>query len=97
MQSRVQKLRKNTNSICLLGKGSVFRNLQSLGRTMISRGEFWANLFTPRVIYRIFGRGYAFTPSSFISFPRTPLSFSYPSTMSEVAESRYESILTSDS
>ena len=58
MKSPAKILHRYANSIELLGKGSSFRIPESLGSTMISRGDFCANLFATRAIYRIFRRVY---------------------------------------
>jgi len=95
MKRPAQILRTPDNMICSLGKGCSFRIPEFPRRTMFSRGGFCANLLPARAIYRIFGRG-DYLPSCLILFPCTPISFSYPFYMSEVAKSLFESILTPD-
>ena len=95
MKSPAKILRNHANMLCSLGKGSAFRIPKFSGKTMLSRGDFYANLFATHAIYCIFGRRYHLQ-AGLILFPCTQISFSYPSYTSEVLKSLFESILTSD-
>lgn len=68
MKSRGKILPRYAKSIEILGQGSLFRISKSPRRTMIAREDFCANLFAPRVIYRIFQRS-AHLPACFTLFP----------------------------